>query len=126
MERAKIHIESTTTHVEFTFYLYISVKFDDESKQKADDQLLNSIDENVVMNALDGFLIILSTDGDVIYVSENIHEHIGIQQVAPDYNKQQQKIPHMELLILLLFLFLFQTCVSFCDFLTIYVWLFSD
>lgn len=34
------------------------------------------------MKALDGFLIILSTDGDVIYVSENIHEYIGIQQVG--------------------------------------------
>lgn len=69
-------------YAEFTCYLYISVKFDDETKQKADDQLLNNIDENVVMNALDGFLIILSTDGDVIYVSENIHDHIGIQQVC--------------------------------------------
>lgn len=33
------------------------------------------------MKALDGFLIVLSTDGDVIYVSENIHDFIGIQQV---------------------------------------------
>lgn len=42
------------------------------------------------MNALDGFLIILSTDGDVIYVSENIHEYIGIQQVCSrDYNRQK-------------------------------------
>lgn len=40
------------------------------------------MDENAVLNALDGFLIILSTDGDVIYVSENIHEYIGIQQVS--------------------------------------------
>lgn len=33
------------------------------------------------MNALDGFFIALSVDGDVTYVSENIHEYIGIQQV---------------------------------------------
>lgn len=59
-----------------------SVKFGDADKGKVEDQLLNNIDENVMMKALDGFLIILSTDGDVIYVSENIHEYIGIQQVC--------------------------------------------
>ncbi|XP_031634173.1 protein similar isoform X2 [Contarinia nasturtii] len=56
-------------------------KFEDAAKQKVEDQLLNNIDENVVMKALDGFLIMLSTDGDVIYVSENIHEYIGIHQI---------------------------------------------
>lgn len=50
-------------------------------KFKEEDQQLDKIDENLVMKALDGFLIILSTEGDVIYVSENIQEHIGIQQV---------------------------------------------
>lgn len=50
-------------------------------KFKEEDQLLDKIDENLVMKALDGFLIILSTEGDVIYVSENIQEYIGIQQV---------------------------------------------
>lgn len=49
--------------------------FDDFDKLFADDE------ENIVMKALDGFLIVLSTDGDVIYVSENIHDFIGIQQV---------------------------------------------
>lgn len=60
------------------------VKFDDAAVQTPveDQLLLNNIDENVVIKALDGFLIILSTDGDVIYVSENIHEFIGIHQVS--------------------------------------------
>lgn len=49
--------------------------FDDFDKLFADDE------ENIVMKALDGFLIVLSTDGDIIYVSENIHDIIGIQQV---------------------------------------------
>ncbi|XP_055300889.1 protein similar isoform X2 [Sitodiplosis mosellana] len=67
-----------TLKIEDTLQLF---KFDDEAKQTTDDQQLSNIDENVVMKALDGFLIILSTDGDVIYVSENIHEYIGIQQI---------------------------------------------
>lgn len=44
-------------------------------------QIVDEFDENAVMKALDGFFIALSADGDVTYVSENIHEHIGIQQV---------------------------------------------
>lgn len=39
----------------------------------------------MVMKALDGFLIIMSKDGDVIYVSENIHEYIGINQVRRNF-----------------------------------------
>lgn len=64
-------------------------------KCKVDDQLPDSIDENLVMKALDGFLIILSTDGDVIYVSENIQEYIGIQQVCSKsiYKQNQQLKP---------------------------------
>lgn len=59
------------------------VKFDDAAKDdKMADEILDNANENVVMKALDGFLIILSHDGDVIYVSENIQEHIGIQQVC--------------------------------------------
>lgn len=47
-----------------------------------EDQFIGNIDENVITKALDGFLIILSTEGDVVYVSENIQEYIGIQQVS--------------------------------------------
>lgn len=50
-------------------------EFDDLSK------LFNDEQENVVMKALDGFLIVLSTDGDVVFVAENINDYLGIQQV---------------------------------------------
>lgn len=60
-----------------------TVKFDAAATDA--DQLLDNVDENVVMKALDGFLLILSNDGDVIYVSENIQEYIGIQQVCITY-----------------------------------------
>lgn len=44
-------------------------------------QLFNEENENVVLKALDGFVIVLSTDGDVVFVSENVHDFLGIQQV---------------------------------------------
>lgn len=61
------------------------VKYDEAVEKSAKDQMFDGIDENVVMKALDGFLIILSKDGDVIYVSENIHEYIGINQVCSEF-----------------------------------------
>jgi len=56
-------------------------KFGDAANDKMADELFDNVNENVVMKALDGFLIILSNEGDVIYVSENIQEYIGIQQI---------------------------------------------
>lgn len=40
--------------------------------------------ENLVMQALDGFLLVLSADGDIIFVSENVADILGIQQVNFD------------------------------------------
>lgn len=37
--------------------------------------------ENLVMQAVDGFLLVLSADGDIIFVSENVSDILGIQQV---------------------------------------------
>lgn len=37
--------------------------------------------ENLVMEAVDGFLLVLSDDGDIIFVSENVADILGIQQV---------------------------------------------
>lgn len=72
---------------------FFTVKFGDAAKDKVEDQLLHDIDENIVMKALDGFLIVLSTDGNVVYVSENIHEYIGIQQVLIlSANKYKKKL----------------------------------
>uniref|UniRef100_A0A453YQD6 Uncharacterized protein n=1 Tax=Anopheles gambiae TaxID=7165 RepID=A0A453YQD6_ANOGA len=37
--------------------------------------------ETIALQTLDGFLIILSADGDVTYVSENVNEYLGISQI---------------------------------------------
>ncbi|KAL5285093.1 HIF1A family protein [Megaselia abdita] len=36
---------------------------------------------NVLMESLDGFLMILANDGDITYVSENIKEYLGITKI---------------------------------------------
>lgn len=33
------------------------------------------------MKALDGFVLVLSQQGDIVYCSENIAEHLGVSQV---------------------------------------------
>lgn len=38
-------------------------------------------DESVFMKSLEGFLLVLSNDGDFIYLSENVSEYLGITQV---------------------------------------------
>lgn len=41
--------------------------------------------ESVFLKTIDGFVFVLSTDGDFVYVSENICDYLGINQVF--YNK---------------------------------------
>lgn len=38
-------------------------------------------DDKMLMQALDGFLLVISHDGDVTYVSENVSTILGVQQV---------------------------------------------
>lgn len=44
--------------------------------------ILKHIDENhMTLKALDGFLLVLSDEGDVTYVSENICDILGLTKV---------------------------------------------
>lgn len=38
-------------------------------------------DEKFALKALDGFLLVLSGDGDITYVSQNISEYLGLSKV---------------------------------------------
>lgn len=40
------------------------------------------VDESVFLQALEGFLLVVSADGDLVYLSENINEYLGITQVC--------------------------------------------
>lgn len=58
---------------------------EDEQEDSKDIQkqlILKHIDDNqLALKALDGFLLVLSDEGDVTYVSENICEILGLSQV---------------------------------------------
>jgi hypothetical protein len=43
-------------------------------------------DENLALTALDGFLLVLSDEGEITYVSENIADILGLSKV-PQRNK---------------------------------------
>ncbi|KAF5271116.1 hypothetical protein FQA39_LY08254 [Lamprigera yunnana] len=49
------------------------VKFSDEKK--------SFTDESVFLKSLEGFLLVLSPEGDFIYLSENVSDYIGISQI---------------------------------------------
>lgn len=40
------------------------------------------------LKALDGFLMVLSEDGDMIYISENINKCLGLAQVRPAWSPE--------------------------------------
>jgi hypothetical protein len=45
-------------------------------------------EENATLKSLDGFLLVLSTDGDITYVSENIADFLGLSQVRDSWSCQ--------------------------------------
>ncbi|XP_049535596.1 protein similar-like isoform X2 [Anopheles darlingi] len=49
--------------------------------RKLDLKALGLEPEMVPLQALDGFLLVLSVDGDVTYVSENVSDYLGIAQI---------------------------------------------
>jgi hypoxia-inducible factor 1 alpha len=64
-------------------------KVDEEEADSKDFKmnLLNDLveQEKFALQSLDGFLLILSGDGDVTYVSENISEFLGLSKVSSVY-----------------------------------------
>ncbi|XP_055850858.1 protein similar [Episyrphus balteatus] len=53
----------------------------DEKEPKPFDLWKAAETHKILSQALDGFMIILSNDGDVTYVSENINEYLGISKI---------------------------------------------
>lgn len=52
-----------------------------EDVKPSPDSLLGDESEQMLIKALDGFLLVLSADGDITYASENVTELLGLQQV---------------------------------------------
>jgi len=54
---------------------------DEESKHSVSAELKTKLDQQYY-KSLDGFLIVIAKNGDIIYVSENIEKHLGLTQVC--------------------------------------------
>lgn len=52
---------------------------DEDSKEALSELMIEQ--EQLALQALDGFLLVLSVEGDVTYVSENVGEYLGISQI---------------------------------------------
>lgn len=53
----------------------------EEDVKPTPDALLGNEGEQMLIKALDGFLLVLSEEGDITYASANITELLGLQQV---------------------------------------------
>lgn len=51
-----------------------------EEKEK-----MNIADEAVFLKSLEGFLLVISPEGDFVYLSENVNEYLGITQVIQNH-----------------------------------------
>lgn len=61
-----------------------------EDVKPSPDSLLGNESEQMLIKALDGFLLVLSDDGDITYVSENVTELLGLQQVGEEDRDQER------------------------------------
>ena len=55
-------------------------------------ETLNQMDE-LFSKALNGFMLVLSSDGNMIYLSENVSDYLGVSQVrlSPDSVKRVER-----------------------------------
>lgn len=51
---------------------------ENESEAEADQQM-----DNLYLKALEGFIAVVTQDGDMIFLSENISKFMGLTQVTP-------------------------------------------
>lgn len=60
------------------FFLFVfSVCADNENELEADQQM-----DNLYLKALEGFIAVVTQDGDMIFLSENVNKYMGLTQVT--------------------------------------------
>ena len=51
-----------------------------ETECKTEEDIPN--DQSLMLKSMDGFVLVVSAEGDFVYVSENVSEYLGISQVS--------------------------------------------
>jgi hypothetical protein len=59
------------------------------------------VNDPFFLRALEGFLLVVSADGDMIFLSENINEYLGITQVCSNMQEIYLLWPSFSFLFLL-------------------------
>jgi hypoxia-inducible factor 1 alpha len=57
------------------------------------------VDDSIFLKSLEGFLVVMSSEGDIVYMSENVSDYLGITQVKLVFYsvikvKQMENIPN--------------------------------
>lgn len=47
--------------------------------------------DNLYLKALEGFIAVVTQDGDMIFLSENISKFMGLTQVTPSYTSSKRE-----------------------------------
>ena len=52
-----------------------------DKEEKVTEELVSSEESNMYLRILEGFLMVLSTEGDMIFLSDNVSKYMGLSQV---------------------------------------------
>lgn len=61
--------------------MIFAVEVDDESKDGSASVELKAKLDQQYYKSLDGFLLVIAKNGDIVYVSENVEKYLGLTQV---------------------------------------------
>lgn len=83
-------------------------KEDSEEDEKEEEEEEEDPMDVFYPQALAGFIMVMTEEGDMIYLTENVSSHIGITQVH--VNKKEKYLLHSKSAFILSFSTSFQTC----------------
>ena len=66
--------------------------FTSGEKQKEEEEEEEDPMDTFYPEALAGFVMVMTEEGDMIYLTENVSKHIGITQVHQSFKKQRRRI----------------------------------
>ena len=53
----------------------------EQTKQEIPSELEDYMNKSAALEALDGFVMIISLEGDMVYISEDVSKYLGLTQV---------------------------------------------
>jgi len=69
-------------HEHWTQHVIFAIESDDDSEDSSvSAELVQKLNQQYY-KSLDGFLIVVAKNGDIVYVSENVEKYLGLTQVC--------------------------------------------